>query len=333
SFGTPDRPLIAMSHVEQERALVALADCVDDFLVQRQAGASRAETQAQPLSFDDIQLFSTATAFGLETIDGILQPEWASDPRKDRYGVYAELRVQDVVQRMRRIAPGRLMMGSPAHEPERFLKELQHEVVLSAPFWLADTACTQALWQAVTGTDPSRCKGALRPVDMVSWNDVVMGFLPALNAMRPGLEAVLPTEAQWEYACRAGTETPFSFGATVSTDQVNFDGNYPYAHAPRGVDRGCTVDVAAMPANAWGLYQMHGNVWEWCADWYGNYGMSKEIDPTGPRSGRERVLRGGSWSDGGAYCRAACRHGYEPAERSDYVGFRFAVVEPPFGLP
>ncbi|MBL8472843.1 MAG: SUMF1/EgtB/PvdO family nonheme iron enzyme [Rhodocyclaceae bacterium] len=329
SFASAERPLLALNPVEQERELVRLADFVDDFLAQRVAGASRASAQARPLSFDDIQLFSTASTFGLESVDGILQPVWASDLRKDRYGVYAELRVKDVVQKLRWIAPGRFMMGSPADEPERFLKELQHEVVLSDPFWLADTACTQALWQAVTGADPSRGKGAQRPVDMVSWNDVVLGFLPALDALEPKLQAVLPTEAQWEYACRAGSKTPFSFGNTVTVDQVNYDGNYPYAHCPKGQDRARTIDVAALPANPWGLYQMHGNVWEWCADWYGNYGLAKQTDPTGPRNGRERVLRGGSWSDYAGYCRAACRHAYEPAERSDYVGFRFAVPAVP----
>ena len=164
------------------------------------------------------------------------------------------------------------MMGSPVDEAERFEDESpQHEVTISRGFWLFDTACTQALWQAVMGDNPSHFKGADRPVENVSFEDVAV-FLERLNERLPGLDLVLPTEAQWEYACRAGTDTPFSFGANITTDQVNYAGFAPYAGAAEGEYRGQTVPVGSLPANPWGLFEMHGNVREWCVDtWHESY--------------------------------------------------------------
>jgi formylglycine-generating enzyme required for sulfatase activity len=235
-----------------------------------------------------------------------------------------EFEVSGVVQRLRWIPAGEFDMGSPEGEEQRDDDETRHKVVLSQGFWLADTACTQALWQAVLGENPSRFEGLERPVEKVSWEDVVERFLPALNRMVPGLEAVLPTEAQWEYACRAGTTTPFSFGETISTDQVNYDGNYPYGKGKKGEYRQQTVEVKALPANAWGLYQMHGNVWGWCADRYGDYPDGPVTDPSGPRIGSWRVLRGGSWIRDGGYCRAAQRDRVGPGNFLGHFGFRLA---------
>jgi hypothetical protein len=168
--------------------------------------------------------------------------------------------------------------------------------MLSRGFWLADTACTQALWQAVTGAKPSYFKDDARnPVENVSW-DEVQAFLSELNRRVPGLQARLPSEAEWEYACRAGTTTPFSFGDNITPEQVNYDGNYPYAGGEKGLYRQKTVPAGSLPANPWGLYEMHGNVWEWCADWYGDYPNTPQVDPTGPQTGASRVLRGGSWT-------------------------------------
>jgi formylglycine-generating enzyme required for sulfatase activity len=127
----------------------------------------------------------------------------------------------------------------------------------------------------------------------VSW-EAVQTFLDRLNALVPGLDAGLPSEAQWEYACRAGTTAPFSFGRNITPEQ-NYDGNYPYAGAEKGLYRERTVAVGSLPPNPWGLYEMHGNVWEWCADWYGPYPDGSQIDPAGPPDGSRRVLRGGSW--------------------------------------
>jgi sulfatase modifying factor 1 len=199
-------------------------------------------------------------------------------------------------------------MGSPPDEPERYEDEVQHEVTLSRGFWLADTACTQAFWQAVTGSNPSGFKDDPRnPVEQVSWDDV-QAFIAELERRLPGLPVRLPTEAEWEYACRAGTTTPFSFGENITPELVNYDGNYPYAGGEKGLYRQKTVPVASLPANPWGLYEMHGNVWEWCADWYGDYPTEPQVDPQGPQTGDDRVLRGGSWSYIGGYVRSAYRH-------------------------
>jgi formylglycine-generating enzyme len=141
----------------------------------------------------------------------------------------------------------------------------------------------------------------------------------------PGLEARLPTEAEWEYACRAGTTTPFSFGEDITPDQVNYDGNYPYHGSQKGRYRGETVEVASLPANPWGLYEIHGNVWEWCQDWYGAYPEGPVTDPTGPATGVRRVLRGGSWFSPGRSARSAFRTLYEPGIPDDLFSCRLAL--------
>jgi len=135
----------------------------------------------------------------------------------------------------------------------------------------------------------------------------------------------LPTEAEWEYACGSGTKTPFSFGESISPERVDYAGNYPYAGGEKDLYRQKTVPVASLPANPWGLYEMHGNVLEWCADWYGDYPMEPQVDPQGPQTGDFRVLRGGSWSNVGGIVRSADRGGYEPGKRLDCIGFRLAL--------
>jgi len=271
-------------------------------------------------------------------------PSWASEQGIDEFGLWAEFRVEgrfgSATQRLRWLPAGEFWMGSPEDEPERFEDERRHRVVLTQGLWLADTACTQALWQAVLGENPSRFSNdPENPVEQVSWLDITQRFLPALNALVPGLQATLPTEAQWEYACRAGTDTPYWFRAQVTTAQVNYDGDYPYAGGPKGEYREHTVRVKALPANGWGLHQMHGNVWEWCEDVMGEYPEVAAIDPRGPLvephpggavSGRRRVLRGGGWLGIGGNCRSAYRYANGPVERHDYFGFRLArgLAEP-----
>ncbi len=259
-------------------------------------------------------------------------PSWSEAWGDDRYGLWAELQVTGLTQRLRWLPPGQFKMGSPTKEPERFDDEgPQHFVTLTEGLWLADTACTQELWVAVMGgKNPSDFQGEPElPVENVSWDDV-QDFLAKLQAHLPaGIEAVLPTEAQWEYACRAGSSrsTPFSFGEQISTDQVNYDGNFPYNNGPKDQYREKTVPVKALPANAWGLYQMHGNVWEWCADAMRQYTEEAVIDPSGEiGTGVDScALRGGAWFRNARYARSAQRSRYVRGWRSGILGFRFAL--------
>jgi formylglycine-generating enzyme required for sulfatase activity len=191
-------------------------------------------------------------------------------------------------------------------------------VVLTQGFWLADTACTQALWQALVGDSPGKFKGEPNlPVEQVSWDDVTTKFLPALNQQLTEAEVFLPTEAQWEYACRAGTKTAYHFGETITTDQVNFDGQ-------------STVPVKALPVNPWGLYQMNGNVWEWCADARRSYTEESLTDLDGGQDGSVRTLRGGSWGNGAGGSRGAYRDDAHCGYRYGSIGFRFSLrsIEP-----
>ncbi|QWF70320.1 formylglycine-generating enzyme family protein [Methylomonas paludis] len=257
-------------------------------------------------------------------------PAWAVEWGEDRaYGLYAVLEVRGVRQLMRWIQPGEFLMGSPESEKQRGSDETQHQVTLTKGYWLADSVCTQALWQAVTGENPSEFKDDLNnPVEQVSWDDV-QEFLKKLNGLlaEQNLQARLPTEAEWEYACRAGTLGPFSFGDNISPEQVNYDGDNPYAGGAKGLWRQKTVAVKSLPANAWGLYEMHGNVWEWCADWYGEYDLTVTTDPPGAAEGVTRVVRGGSWLNSGSYCRSAYRLSWQPDYRNLNSGFRLALNE------
>jgi formylglycine-generating enzyme required for sulfatase activity len=219
------------------------------------------------------------------------------------------------------IPGGTFLMGSPeTEEGSKDLERPQHRVTLS-PFYMGKYPVTQAQWEAVMGTNPSYFKGANRPVECVTW-DNVQEFLRTLNA-KIGKEVYrLPTEAEWEYACRAGTTTPFAYGATITPDLANYDGNYPYGSAPKGKYREETTDVGSFPPNAFGMYDMHGNVWEWCQDWYGSYSEEAVTDPRGPESGSYRVIRGSGWSSTAGSCRAACRRYDAPAARIYDFGFR-----------
>jgi len=259
-------------------------------------------------------------------------PPWASAWGEDGFGLFAELHYSGVIQRFRWLLPGSFWMGSPPDEPERepwsYSKETRHRVTLSQGYWLADTACTQALWQAVMGENPSRFNDdPLKPVEMVSWHDV-QGFLERLNRQIGGLQARLPSEAEWEYACRAGSETPFSFGDTISSRQVNYDGNSPYNNGEKGEYRRTTVAVKSLPANPWGLYEMHGNVWEWCRDaWREDLGGGDVTDPLFDPPDRDvvRVLRGGGWYENGGFVRSAFRYRHQPDARASSIGFRLAL--------
>ncbi|MGH8476945.1 MAG: formylglycine-generating enzyme family protein, partial [Methylococcales bacterium] len=274
-------------------------------------------------AFFDLSMNRILPAFDPDLPPAFPEP-WASDWGEDDSGLWMGFRVEGVRQGLRWIPPGTFLMGSPQGEHQRHEDETQHQVTLSQGFWLADTACTQALWMAVMGSNPSHFPGEERPVEQVSW-DHVQEFLARLNQCVPGLNATLPSEAQWEYACRAGTTSPFSFGKTVNTEQANYHGNFPYHDQdPKGEYRGKTVDVKALPPNDWGLYQMHGNVWEWCRDGFREYTTASVVDPFGPEDDRPRVARGGSWNYFAWFLRCAARYRWRRADRSDCQGFRLS---------
>ncbi|MBJ6609662.1 MAG: SUMF1/EgtB/PvdO family nonheme iron enzyme [Candidatus Thiothrix moscowensis] len=257
------------------------------------------------------------------------QPAWATASGQDQYGLYADLLVKGVTQRFRWIEPGTFWMGSPRSEPERYDNEIRHQVTLSEGFWLADTACTQVLWRTIMGSNPAYFKeNENNPVEQVNLYDV-QEFLQTLNGMISSLKVKLPTEAQWEYACRAGTITPFSFGDNIVPEQVNYDGNNPYVGGVKGLYRKKTVPVKSLPINPWGLYEMHGNVWEWCADeWLENLPTKSVIDPFSIEKEHtviQGVVRGGSWSYDGRDVRSAMRLRVASKDRVSNLGFRLTV--------
>ena len=257
------------------------------------------------------------------------RPQWAKELARDGHGLYLDVDLNGVVQRFRWIEPGEFLMGSPDDEPGRQRNEGPcHRVCLTAGFWLADTACTQALWAAVMGgKNPSRFQDDARnPVENVLWGDV-RAFLQRVAALVAGVVVELPTEAEWEYACRAGSDTPFSFGATITTEQANYDGNHLYAGGEKGESRWKTIPVKSFAPNRWGLYEMHGNVWEWCVDGERPYDGSDQENPRGPK-GAWRVVRGGSWNGGARWLRSAFRSVRRRDLRDGILGdrgFRFAL--------
>ena len=242
------------------------------------------------------------------------------------------------------IRPGRFFMGSPEGEEARGADEWRHEVEVALPFYAALHPVTQEQYRRLTGKSPSHFArtGAGRqrvagletgrfPVDGVSWYDAVefcrlLSILP--EEIAAGRVYRLPTEAEWEYACRAGSDTPFSFGSSASSARANFDGNFPYGGAPRCLDLQRTERVGRYSANAWGLFDMHGNVGEWCADWYGKdyYLTGAGRSPEGPAEGSGRVVRGGSWIASGRLCRSAQRVSSAPGSHYNFVGFRLVVT-------
>jgi formylglycine-generating enzyme required for sulfatase activity len=235
------------------------------------------------------------------------------------------------------IPKGSFWMGSPPEEAGRRENEGPvHEVVLPRGFYLGITAVTQEQYARVMGHNPSRFQGGAgggptHPVEMVSWDEAV-AFCQALSNLPAEREARrvyrLPTEAEWEYACRASTRTVFHQGNALGPEQARFDGQYPYGEAARGVTIPRTAPVGSFPPNTWGLSDMHGNVWEWCMDWFEDryYQHSPRQDPPGPESGSYRVLRGGSWKNQAVTCRAAYRNALAPNQRQPFVGFRVLLV-------
>jgi sulfatase modifying factor 1 len=271
---------------------------------------------------------------------------WASGTGIDAFGVWSELTVigngEMSVQRFRLMAPGTFMMGSPVSEAGNLsygtvLTEAQHQVTLTKPYWIADSECTQRMWKAVTNTNPSyHCPPAIAvenlslPVERVSY-DAVQAFLASLNLAKTSLSARLPSEAEWEYAVRAGTTTPFSI-SPVSSDNIYCSAWMHDAYIASGPSRDITVETKSLPPNSWGLYEVHGNVNEWCTDWYmEDMGTAAVIDPEGPAHGAYRVFRSGGFHRFAQECRSAARYGIEASQSGPALGFRLAVPAQPSG--
>ena len=256
---------------------------------------------------------------------------------------------------MRWCPPGSFTMGSPSSEEGRDADETPHRVTISKGFWLGETEVTQELWKKVLNDNPSYFKsGDDYPAESVSWHDC-RAFMEQLAALAPveGFRWTFPTEAQWEYACRAGTTSSLPNGEDVRILGLHnvpaLDGIGWYAGnscvgwdgGSKGYDvsgwrqkqyagiRAGTHPVARKAANAWGLHDMIGNVWEWCADWYGEYPSGDVADPAGAPRGSSRIARGGAWRGNGRYCRPAYRDDYNPSYRFNVLGLRLALVPDP----
>jgi formylglycine-generating enzyme required for sulfatase activity len=229
------------------------------------------------------------------------------------------------------IPSGRFTMGSAASEISRRPDETRHDVTINRPFFLGQHEVTQQEWRALMGNNPSRFSecGPRCPVENVTFADV-QRFITGMNAAPDNAVVFrLPTEAEWEYACRAGTATPFATGDTLTTAQANYNGKKPYANAEPGMARERPTRAAGFPPNPWGLVDLHGNVWEWTADWYGAYSSEDVSDPTGAPAGEARVIRGGSWQTEAASTRCAARSTHAPDRRDSDLGFRIAADRKP----
>ena len=229
------------------------------------------------------------------------------------------------------IPAGQFVMGSPEAESLRGRTEFQHTVRITHAFYLAKYVVTQEQWLALMPSNPSLFKTQVdsdrRPVEHVSYKMVEDDYLPRLQACAPaGWKTRLPTEAEWEYACRAGTATAFCFGPNITTDQANYDGARANEGGVETVHRGQTTAVGTFAANNWGLYDMSGNVMQWCQDNYGDfYRKSPPDDPCNQQAGPGKVLRGGCWIHGPRFCRSAARYFAAPDYFAGSIGFRVAM--------
>jgi formylglycine-generating enzyme required for sulfatase activity len=350
-----------------ERVRIGSAEPAYEFLRSVDLDATGDRTPEEEFSELDVTAYASIRVVSDQEgyqFDRLEKPSWAVDFGSDRYGLYATFEVKPVRQRMRWIPPGRFFMGSPAERDYgRGDEGPQHEVIITHGYWMFDTPCTQGLWTALMGDNPSSFPDPERPVEQVSW-EIAVEFAKKLNErlakdgpsnanrLIDGWERLLfrlPTEAEWEYACRSGT-TGDTYAGDLdlkSNDETKseildsiawYGGNSGHAYdLEKSVEMiwlkdlqaeektGGTRKVAQKAANAWGLYDMLGNVWEWCQDWHGEYPLEpveRVVDPTGPTGGTTRVARGGRWDDPARYLRSACRDGIDPGLWYDDLGFR-----------
>ncbi len=309
--------------------------------------------------FEGIRISSNLGAL----LGGLAQPERA----QVRHSINLDHQYMDmdcgggVMMRLVLIHAGSFLMGSPQSEEGRYAEEgPQTHVSLTRDFWIGETAVTQSQWAAVmmtekrtwfglrggvkagggSGTSAANADIADHPAAGISWNDAMefcrrltnrLAEAPPLalsgiwNADRAAFS--LPAEAQWEYACRAGTESPFYFGGTISTEQANYNGTAAYSYGRKGEFRRATTPVKSFPPNEFGLYDMHGNVWEWCMDWFADKLPGGEVaDPAGTAYGAARVLRGGSWDAYPWLCRSAFRYRLPPSSAQPSLGFRVVCI-------
>lgn len=266
----------------------------------------------QPGLKDEVSIFSA------------ISPESGSPLPKEPGDVYVpaesagKVIMNSIGMELRLIPAGSFIVGSPENEKGRRSNEgPQHKVTISRPFYLGVYEVTQEQYEKVMGSNPSKFKGSRRPVENVKWQDALT-FCKKLSNKEKTMQYRLPTEAEWEYAARAGTGTAFFWG-----DEM--DGEYCWYLRNSGSE---TKEVGTRKPNPWGLYDMCGNVWEWCEDWYGNkiYSSSERLDPKGPSSGVNRVIRGGGWYADSHYCRSAYRDQATSGLRGDVAGFRVLAV-------
>jgi formylglycine-generating enzyme required for sulfatase activity len=237
--------------------------------------------------------------------------------------VYKENLTNTLDLTMVKIPAGSFIMGSSSRENESESRERPQHRVKIKEFYMGQTEITQAQYQAIMGENLSTFKGDNRPIENVTWQQAKV-FCRKLS-LKTGKTYTLPSESQWEYACRAGTTTPFSFGATITTEVANYESEYAYANAPKGTYRRETTEVDKFPPNAFGLYDMHGNVSEWCEDtWSKNY-QNALVDGKARTKGKypsKRVFRSGSWYDNPGSCRSAFRYAWVTDDVSSTIGFR-----------
>ncbi len=294
---------------------------------EREARAARewAATEARARAEREARAKAEAEARArLEAEERAKRPAWVrpwmTGWGHDALGAWATASIAGVSVKFRGCPVGKFVMGSQASEEGRWDDEgPPHEVELTQAFWLAETPVTQSLWQATMGSNPSKFRGTERPVEQVSWEDCQQ-FLSRVNGAQPGLNLRLPTESEWEYACRAGTQGATWLGASspATLSRIAWYERNSESQTRPGRQK---------ESNPWGLHDMLGNVWEWCADYTGAYGAGRVVDPIGPASGTLRVYRGGSWFYGTRDARAARRLAHDPGARFDDLGFRIARTQ------